>query len=150
MALTILKTTNHNPDFLALEAIFDASLWASYPEAKQDYWQNNIVPLNPNSIVVYQDEKAVACGCFKAYNSTTVELKRIFVLPEARGMGLAQKTIKSLENWAVAQGYRRAILETLYKQQEAISLYQKIGYKIIANYPPYENLRESICMEKFL
>jgi GNAT superfamily N-acetyltransferase len=150
MIQKIVKTTNHNPDFISLEAIFDANLWARYPDKEQDYWANNVVALNPNAILIYHDEKAVACGCFKEYNATTVELKRIFVLPEARGMGLAQQLIKTLEDWAILQSYQKVVLETLYKQHEAIALYQKMGYEITANYPPYENLEESVCLQKML
>jgi ribosomal protein S18 acetylase RimI-like enzyme len=48
------------------------------------------------------------------------------------------------------QSYQKVVLETLYKQHEAIALYQKMGYEITANYPPYENLEESVCLQKML
>jgi len=40
------------------------------------------------------------------------------------------------------------ILETLYKQIEAISLYQKVGFEIVENYEPYVGLANSVCMSK--
>ena len=72
----------------------------------------------------------------------------MFVAPEARGLGLAQKVLKELETWAIELGYSISVLETLYKQQAAISLYQKVGYVIVDNYEPYVGLENSVCMKK--
>lgn len=144
----VVKTTSENPDFMDLIKIFDTFLWERYPELKNDYWENNLIEFNPNVFVIYLNDKAVACGCFKRYNSTTVELKRMFVSPEARGLGLAQKIIKELEEEARTQGFETIVLETLYKQIEAINLYQKVGFEIVENYEPYVGLTNSVCMSK--
>lgn len=143
-----VKTTSENPDFISLIKTFDTFLWERYPELKSDYWGNNLIEFNSNVFIIYLNDKAVACGCFKKYNTNTVELKRMFVLPESRGLGLAQKVVKELENEAINQGFKTMILETLYKQIEAIKLYQKIGFKIVSNYEPYVGLTNSVCMSK--
>lgn len=143
-----IKTTSENKDFIRLVAALDKSLWERYPEENQEYWQNNILEINPNVVIIYLDNKAVACGCFKKYDKNTIEIKRMFVSPEARGMGLAQKMLQQLELWASELGYSLSVLETLYKQKEAIALYQKVGYFIIDNYEPYVGLKDSICMKK--
>ena len=147
-ALKISKTTSENFDFITLIAALDKSLWERYPELKTNYWGNNILELNPNVVVIYLDDNPVACGCFKKYDKNTIEIKRMFVLPEARGMGLAQNILRELELWAHDLGYLFSVLETLYKQKEAIALYQKTGYTIVDNYEPYVGLDNSICMEK--
>lgn len=146
--IKVSKTNSENKDFVTLIAALDKSLWERYPELKANYWGNNVIELNPNVIIVYLDNKAVACGCFKKYDKNTIELKRMFVSPEVRGMGLAKKVIHELELWAGELGFSFSILETLYKQKEAISLYQKAGYSIVANYDPYVGLENSICMKK--
>jgi GNAT superfamily N-acetyltransferase len=146
--IEIIKTTSENLDFVTLIAALDASLWERYPELKTNYWGNNVIELNPNVIIVYLENKAVACGCFKKYDKNTIELKRMFVSPEARGLGLAKKIILELELWAHDLSYTASVLETLYKQKEAISLYQKVGYTIVDNYEPYVGLENSICMKK--
>lgn len=146
--IKVVKTTSENPDFIFLIETFDAYLWDRYPELKKDYWGNNLIEFNANVLIVYLDEKPVACGCFKKYNEKSVELKRMFVLPEARGLGLAQLVIKELELEAKNQGFEVLILETLYKQIEAINLYQKTGFKIVENYEPYVGLLNSVCMSK--
>jgi GNAT superfamily N-acetyltransferase len=144
----IVKTTSENGDFVNLIAALDKSLWERYPELKSDYWGNNILELNPNVVILYLDEKAVGCGCFKKYEKDTIEIKRMFVSPEVRGMGLAQTILQELERWAKDLGYSFSVLETLYKQKEAIALYQKTGYTIVDNYEPYVGLENSICMRK--
>jgi GNAT superfamily N-acetyltransferase len=77
-----------------------------------------------------------------------VDLKRMFVLPEARGLGLAQLVIKEIEAEAKNQGFKLLILETLYKQTEAINFYEKSGFSIVENYEPYVGLSQSVCMSK--
>ncbi|MGQ7945347.1 GNAT family N-acetyltransferase [Flavobacterium sp. WC2509] len=146
--IKVSKTTSENTDFIFLIKTFDAYLWERYPELKKEYWGNNLIEFNTNVCIVYLDKKAVACGCFKKYNTESVELKRMFVLPEARGLGLAQLVIKELEAEAKSQGFKVLILETLYKQIEAINLYQKAGFKIVDNYEPYVGLLNSVCMSK--
>jgi len=147
-AIIICKTTSENPDFINLISALDKSLWERYPELKADYWGNNILELNPNVVIVYIEDKAVGCGCFKKYDTNTIEIKRMFVSPEVRGMGLAQTILLELEGWAGDLGYSFSVLETLYKQKEAIALYQKTGYTIVDNYEPYVGLENSICMRK--
>ncbi|MDR7209061.1 GNAT family N-acetyltransferase [Flavobacterium piscis] len=146
--IKVVKTTSKNPDFIFLIETFDAYLWERYPELEKNYWGNNLIEFNVNVFIVYLDEKPVACGCFKKYNEESAELKRMFVLPEARGFGLAQLVIKELEAEAKNQGFVVLILETLYKQIEAINLYQKKGFKIVENYEPYVGLLNSVCMSK--
>lgn len=146
--IEVVKTTSDNPDFISLINIFDTFLWERYPELKKDYWGNNLIEFNDNVVLIYVDGKAVASGCFKKYNKNTVELKRMFVSPEARGLGLAQLVIKELEKEAKNQDFQIMILETLYKQIEAISLYQKMGFEIVDNYEPYVGLKNSVCMRK--
>lgn len=146
--IKVVKTTSENSDFIFLIQTFDAYLWERYPELKKEYWGNNIIEFNSNVFIIYLDLKPVACGCFKKYNAASVELKRMFVLPEARGFGLAQLLIKGLEAEAKNQGFKVLVLETLYKQIEAINLYQKTGFRIVENYEPYVGLENSVCMSK--
>jgi len=146
--IKVVKTTSENPDFISLVKIFDSFLWERYPDLKKDYWGNNLIEFNTNVVLIYLDEIPVASGCFKKYNKNTVELKRMFVSPEARGLGLAQLVIKELEKEANNQGFQTMILETLFKQIEAISLYKKAGFEIVENYEPYVGLSNSICMSR--
>lgn len=146
--IKIIKTTNENPDFVKLIKALDTSLWETYPELKEDYWGNNIIEFNPNVVLVYHNEEAVACGCFKKYDKDTIEIKRMFVTNAMRGKGVAQQMLAVLELWAKDLGFTISVLETLYKQTAAIQMYQKVGYSIVDNYEPYVGLPNSICMRK--
>tara|TARA_R110000868_G_scaffold354387_1_gene615666 strand:- start:12057 stop:12515 length:459 start_codon:yes stop_codon:yes gene_type:complete len=146
--IKIIKTTSEHKDFISLVGDLDKSLWESYPELKSNYWGNNIIELNRNVVIVYVDDVAVACSCFKKYDKNTIEIKRMFVSPEMRGKRIAQRMLLELESWAKELGFSFSVLETLYKQQSAIGMYQKAGYSFIENYPPYEGLKNSICMKK--
>ena len=148
MKTTVLRTTSDNPDFRSLVAELDQSLWDRYKETGPEYWSNNIIEYNANVVLIYQDQIAVGCGCFKKYGEGTIELKRMYVSANARKLGFATKLINELEQWAKELNYTIVVLETLYKQIEAIALYQKVGYGVIDNYPPYVGQENSICMRK--
>ena len=72
----------------------------------------------------------------------------MFVHPEYRNKGIGLDILNELELWASELNYSEWILETGKKQPEAIKLYTKAGYQIIENYGQYENIENSVCMEK--
>ena len=96
------------------------------------------------------DELAVGCGALKEFDEFSMEVKRMYVLPEKRGLGLAQKILQELEIWAKELGYKKCVLETGKRQIEAVQLYQKCNYKKIPNYGQYKKMENSICFEKNL
>jgi hypothetical protein len=77
--IKITKTNSENLDFLVLISDLDKTLWERYPELKSNYWGNNIIEFNPNVVIIYLNNKPVACGCFKKYDDKTIEIKRMFV-----------------------------------------------------------------------
>ena len=79
-----------------------------------------------------------------------MEIKRMFIMPEYRGKGIAGRILHELEMWATELGNRKCILETGIRQPEAIQLYRKSVYTITHNYGQYENVEDSVCMEKML
>jgi putative acetyltransferase len=101
-------------------------------------------------VVAYEDEEPAGCGAIKEYKHDIMEIKRVFVPPDKRGKGIATEVLKELEQWTRELNYKKCILETGKKQQEAISLYLKNQYKRIPNYGQYENVENSVCFEKVL
>jgi hypothetical protein len=83
--IKVIKTTSENDDFIKLVSALDQSLW-TVSELTSDYWGNNILEVNPNVVVLYLDNKAVACDVSRIRERH--EIKRMFVLPEVRGRGL--------------------------------------------------------------
>lgn len=57
-----------------------------------------------------------------------VEIKRMYVVPSARGRGYARRLLDALERTAREAGHKRVVLETGIEQPEAIRFYQRNGY----------------------
>jgi len=147
---TIKRTTSNNEDFQWLIRQLDNELWNELKEDQAQYDQYNKVPDLNTVVVVYVNDKPAASGCFKKYNADTVEVKRMFVVKEHCGKGLSKTILSELEQWAIEEGFKYAILETSIHFIPATTLYKKSGYKIIPNYDQYEGLEESVCMKKDL
>ncbi|BBE19129.1 histone acetyltransferase HPA2 and related acetyltransferases [Aquipluma nitroreducens] len=145
-----VRTTSENTDFRNLIHALDEDLYLRNGEAQLQYRQYNQVDLIDHVVVVYFEEKPVGCGCYKRFDDKTVEMKRMFVLAEMRGKQLAAQMLQELEKWAVEEGNTAAVLETGYRQVEAIRLYTIAGYSLIANYGQYIGMKESICYRKEL
>lgn len=146
--MQIQRTTSENPDFQNLVTFLDATLKILDGDEHEFYAQYNKTAHLNTVVVSYEDEKALGCGAFKEYDSSTVEIKRMFTMSENRGKGIAHAVLNELEKWAKQLGYTTAILETGKRQHEAIGLYQKAGYKIIPNYGQYKDMENSVCMQK--
>ncbi len=148
--IVISRTNSYNKDFRLLTSLLDAELHGRYGELQNFYDNQNIIEANDNVVVVFYDKIPVACGCFKIFDTETVEIKRMFVERDYRGKGISKIILNELEKWAQESGYRKAVLETGTKQNEAIGLYQKSGYKKIDNYGQYAGVETSVCMLKEL
>lgn len=146
----IIRTDSNNEDFQGLVKLLDADLAIRDGDMHGFYAQYNKIDAIKNAVVAYLEEQPVGCGAFKPFEDETVEIKRMYVLPEKRGQGIAAELLKELENWAAEIGFRATVLETGKKQPEAIRLYEKSGYESIPNYGQYIGLDNSVCMKKSL
>ena len=146
----VKRTTTEHPDFICLVSCLDNELWNELNEDQSTYDQYNKVPDIKTAIIIYDDEKPVAIGCFKEYNNNTVEIKRMYVDKAYRGKGLSKLVLNELEKWAIELGFINSILETSIHFAVARTLYEKAGYVVIPNYDQYEGLEESVCMKKKL
>lgn len=146
--IKLKRTTNSDPDFQTLVIALDADLRNRYGEIMDVYDIHNVIEQLDTVVIAYLENIAVGCGCFKGYDTESVEMKRIFVRADARGKGISTLILNELEDWARELGFMNAVLETGSKQKEAIGLYQKNGYKEIPKYEPYVDLPDSICFRK--
>lgn len=148
LKIKIERTTSKDFNFIKLVAELDKDLKAKNGDKNDFFAQYNKSGNINHVIVAYINEKPVGCGAFKEYNSTTVEIKRMYVKTELRGQGIALTILNALEKWASELNYNECILETGDKMAEAIGLYQKHNYKRIKNYGQYENVASSFCFSK--
>lgn len=102
-------------------------------------------------VVVRDDDgRAVACGGLCRFDDGRAELKRMYVVPAARGRGLGQLVLEELEAAARRLGYRGVVLETGDLQEAALGLYRASGYEPIPCYGVYATRALSVCLEKRL
>lgn len=147
---TFIRTTSDNPDFQLLIIELDRLLKITDGDDHDFYSQYNKTENIKNVVICYHDQKPVGCGAFKKYEENVAEIKRMYVLPDYRGEGIAPKILKELEDWAKELHHKKCILETGIKLQSAIALYLKSGYTKTDNYGQYENVENSICMKKII
>ena len=76
------------------------------------------------------------------------EIKRMYVKPEARGRGIAQRLLEAVEAFARASGYRSIYLDTTDQMRAAVSLYQRNGYQACPRYN--DNPQATMFMRKLL
>jgi putative acetyltransferase len=146
--IKIIRTNFENQDFISLVKLLDAELAKRDGEDHPFYAQFNKIDDIKYTVVAYENGKPVSCGAIKEYNPNTMEIKRMYTLPEFRGKGIATKVLIELEKWVNELGYEKCILETGKKQPEAIALYKKNGYKLIPNFGQYAEVENSVCFEK--
>jgi putative acetyltransferase len=101
-------------------------------------------------LVGRENGEPVACGGIAHYDDFTAEIRRMYVVPEARGRGLSRRVLTALEDEARALGYSLVRLETGKLQTEAIGLYASAGFGPIPRYGPFANDPRSVCFEKRL
>jgi GNAT superfamily N-acetyltransferase len=109
------------------------------------------VPPDGVFLVVRDDDgRAVGCGGICRFDVARAELKRMYVVPDARGLGLGRRLLVELEEHARSLGYTGIVLETGDRQPESVGLYSSAGFKRIPCYPPYSERALSLCFEKVL
>ncbi|MET8983766.1 GNAT family N-acetyltransferase [Streptomyces sp. NPDC004539] len=107
-------------------------------------------------LIAYDDsDRPVATGGWRSqdqndegYSDGDAELKRMFVVREMRGVGLARRILAALEDDARAAGRTRMVLETGTEQPEAIALYLSSGYEPCPKFGYYRDYQSSLCYAK--
>jgi len=142
-----------DPRVRALVAALDAELLARYPEEGDGFFaleEDEVAEGRGAFFVAYAGEVAVGCGAIRALDATCVEIKRMYVVPEARGAGVARRVLAALEAEASSLGRTRVVLETGTRQPEAIALYRREGYTDTARFGHYPDSPRSVWLGKDL
>ncbi|WP_183093251.1 GNAT family N-acetyltransferase [Nocardioides stalactiti] len=102
------------------------------------YTKSGPVAAEPGSTYVLAtiDGEPVAYGGLRptSLDATTTELKRMWVHPDWRGAGLGSRMLRHLEALAAELGARRLVLDTNEALAEAITMYDRAGYRRIDRY----------------
>lgn len=85
-------------------------------------------------LVGYHGDVAVCGGGLKRLPDGACEIKRMYVVPAARGQGVARKLLHALEDAARGLGYSIARLDTGPRQAHAQGFYEREGYHAVGNF----------------
>ncbi len=145
---SIVRTTSAHPSFVALVRHLDAYLAHIDGDEHAFYAQFNKIAALQNVVVALNGDTPIGCGAFKPFDEKSVEVKRMYVLPEWRGKGVAGLVLADLERWAAELGYGRCLLETGLRMPDAVAFYTKNGYGRMENFGQYVGMENSVCFEK--
>ncbi|MFJ5832312.1 GNAT family N-acetyltransferase [Streptomyces sp. NPDC093089] len=156
--MNIQPTPYDHPDAVKLEDAVQAEYAVRYGD------EGDATPLDatmftpPHGLYLLaydEDGTPVATGGWRAqdanpegYSDGDAELKRMYVVPEARGLGLARRILAALESDARSAGRTRMVLETGTAQPEAIALYLSSGYAPAPKFGHYRDYPNSRCYAK--
>ena len=85
-------------------------------------------------VVVRLDGRTVGCGGVQRVDADVGEVKRMWIDPTCRGLGLARRLLAELERHGRTLGYRRMVLDTNATLREAVALYESSGYGPVERY----------------
>lgn len=147
--IKIVRTNSQNIEFKKLVQLLNLDL------AKRDGKTHPLSEFNTISnlkyvVLVLKKDKAIGCGAISKYNFNSMEIKRMYVSPEARGQRIGEKILSELENWSRELGNTKCILFMGSKQPEASKLYQRNNYNLIEKYGKLKDIPDSICLAKDL
>ena len=91
-------------------------------------------PPDGRLILALDENKPIGCVALRKLEKDICEMKRLYIKPEMRGIGLGEQLVRTVIDEAVKIGYMKMRLDTVPKMKEAIDLYSKIGFKEVGPY----------------
>ena len=96
--------------------------------------EDEFVPPRGSFVIARLDGSPVGCAALRMVDATTAEIKRMWVAPSARGLGVARRILHKLEAMAPDFGAKAVCLDTNRALKEAQSLYRREGYEEIGRF----------------
>lgn len=127
-------------DALLLISELEAQLEPFYPKtSRHGYSVEKLLQQGVAFFVIRHDEVPAGCGGIELFETEYGEIKRIYVRPQFRGLGLAKLMLDHLAAYAQEQGILLLRLETGIHQKAAIALYESVGFQSI---PPFGDYKQ--------
>jgi GNAT superfamily N-acetyltransferase len=126
-----------DPDVRALVAAQQAELRSRYGGAGEPGTPPSATDVSVVLVARDRDGVAVGCGALRALGGPVAEIKRMYVVPSARGRGVSKALLAGLEAAAESRGWTTLRLETGPLQPEAVALYSGAGYRPIDAFGAY-------------
>jgi GNAT superfamily N-acetyltransferase len=147
---TLSSTTWDDQEVRALTAAQQVELRARYDGAGEPG-----VPPSATDVAVVlvardDDGTPIGCGALRPLGDAEAELKRMYVVPAARGRGVSKLLLAGLEVEALTRGWTTLRLETGPRQPEAVGLYTRAGYEPAPPFGPYADDDDSLYFARAL
>jgi carbonic anhydrase len=84
-----------------------------------------------------ENSKPIGCVAIRPFSENEAELKRMYVVPEVRGQGVAKALLRQAIEMASLQGYKSIVLDTLPNMEYAKKLYRQFGF--VSTVPYYNS-----------
>ncbi|HLK61686.1 MAG TPA: GNAT family N-acetyltransferase [Chthonomonadaceae bacterium] len=151
MSTTISLERPDTEDAQILIAELESHLASFYPaESRHGYSVEKLIAQGVAFFLIRHDESHAGCGGIQLFGTEYGEIKRMYVRPSYRGLGLGKLMLEHLASYARERGVGLLRLETGIHQHAAIALYERMGFLRI---PPFGEYREdplSVFFEKRL
>ena len=126
-------------DARALIIELEAHLAPLYPaESRHGYSVEKLINEGVAFFIIRVNATPVGCGGVKLFGTDYGEIKRMYIRPQFRGLGLAKLMLDHLANYARDRGVTVLRLETGIHQHEAIGLYERAGFQTIPPFGEYK------------
>ena len=136
-------------DAMELIAELDAHLAPLYPsESRHGFSVEKLLREAVAFFVMRHERIPAGCGGIKLFATEYGEVKRMYVRPPCRGLGLGKLMLNHLAEYALQQGVEVLRLETGIYQFEAIGLYARFGFQRIPPFGAYKDDPLSVFFEK--
>jgi putative acetyltransferase len=140
MATTIEAERPDSDVSRLLIAELEEYLDSLYPkESQHGLSVEQLLRENVAFFVLRQDGAPAGCGGIKLFGTEYGEVKRMYIRPQYRGLGLAKLMLIHLESHARENGARLLRLETGIHQAEAIHLYERMGFRRTGPFGTYQD-----------
>jgi len=151
--LELRRTPLGAPSASALLDALNAELLSRYPEVPTEHFRldpTDVAEGRGAFLVAFSNRVPVGCGALRRIDAGTGELKRMFVDPGARGLGVARALLAGLEAEALRLGFDRLVLEVGERQPEAVALYADAGFVRISPFAADMASPLAVCLGKDL
>jgi GNAT superfamily N-acetyltransferase len=126
-----------DPDVQRLTAAQQVELRARYDGAGEPGTPPSAADVSVVLLARDGEGTALGCGALRHLGDDVAEVKRMYVVPEARGRGVSKAVLAGLEAAAASRGWTTLRLETGPRQPEAVRLYEGAGYRPIDAFGAY-------------
>lgn len=149
MTITITQERPDTSDAIQLIEGLESDLAPFYPtKSRHGYNVEKLIKQGVAFFVTRKDGIPAGCGGVQLFGKEYGELKRMYVRPEFRGLGLAKTMLEELSKHTKQNGIHILRLETGIHQKDAIALYRGWGFKEIGHFGEYQADPLSLFFEK--